>query len=485
MGTAFAPLITMKGRTYDLTVHFTVKRLLCSRKGRRAIVGWMNANRASRDYEKVYSVVAGLTSRGINLVEPVVATATAAACMLSPAITLPLNTQTGWTGICKRCHTESMTMGRVKKVSLAFRSTGAKEYSRNASFIKKGVKGLTFVNLGTRGRGVSAVDEVRETEGTDAGKVAADGLLFRNGHGMRLTCEFGKYPPKGSEVVLGMKSYRMVKNGSEWKMRNVISVNGIPTGGDVFIAEHYVKLNAAGKKVLQAQAAPQDKSSLLDGIKARYSAPQAKTFEEIKNEVKEIEKSIAENRVLVKEGGPLAAGKDAGKEENELAESPADNRVITREQKDSYEVTLYIGGLSVTHVFRNDSHMTFHEVFPRAYPKISLHETINVPLEKVKKDVSRYLMGIDGQLEKNMLTLIHKELSAMLGNSIIRQLPAPDGRIISDVKIIGQEDSSRYVYIYLSLGRNSGEWVAINDDYLVKIMQSEAVPSYTANRAGK
>ena len=481
MGTAFASLVTMNGRPYDLTVQSAVKRLLCSRKGRRAIAGWMNANRTSRDYGKVYTVVAGLTSRGFNIVEPVIATATAATCMLSPAITLPLNTQAGLLGICKRCHTENIVMGGVKRVSLTVRTPAAREYPRKASLIKRDMKRLTFVNLGTRGRGVSAVDEVRETEGTDAGKVAAGGLLFRNGHGMRLTCEIGKYPPKGSEVVLGTKTYCMVKNGSEWKMRNVVSVNGIPTGGDVFIAEYYVRLDAGVKNVLQAQAAPQDKSSLLDGIKARYSAPQAKTFEAIKNEVKEIEKGIAESRTEARD----ASGKGAAKGEDEPEESPADNRVITREQKDSYEVTLYIGGLSVTHIFKNDSNRTYHEVFPRAYPKISLHETIKVPLEKVKRNVSRYLLGVDGQLEKNMLTLIHKELSAMLGNSIIRQLPPPDGRIISDVRIIGQEDSSRYVYIYLSLGKNSGEWVAINDDYLVKIMQSEAVPSYTANRAGR
>jgi hypothetical protein len=96
-----------------------------------------------------------------------------------------------------------------------------------------------------------------------------------------------------------------------------------------------------------------------------------------------------------------------------------------------------------------------------------------VPLEEVKSNFSHYIQGLDGKLELNLLMLAQEEIAPLFTNKVARQLPSPDSRIVTDIKII-EDDDTGHIYLFL----NSGRQIALNDDLLVKIIRSEPIASY-------
>lgn len=521
MDAAFNTLIWLNGRIFDIAEHNNVRRLLVSRRGRRAIAKWLNNHKASPDYEKVYSVVSGLTNAGGISVESLIATATITTCVLSPVLSSSQINKAGYAPICKVCHvSENEINGNAKKriVKIPVEKKPAavdkegvpQAHARKAS-IDRDIKQLTFVNLGTVGSGVKSIGEVYEVEEGGEGRVGTAKLLFRDGKGMRLISELGKYPPMGAEVVFGSKAYQMLKNGIEWNMRNIVSINGIPADRDVFIAEYFVKKQDNKESSYQVQ----NKKALIKEIQERYASylteKSGNSLQETairetgntdantaltKTAVKKNEDALQTEKPAlrdVQDNKPEYAFYQAKesegfieKEVKGLVENMVDNRVLTSEKSDSYEVTLHFGGLAVSHVFKRDSNATIHEAFLKAYPKISLREVVNVPLEEIKENISRYLRGKDGQLEANMLFLVTKELRTMLGNSVVRQLPAPDDCFVTDVKIMSEGDYYfKYIYIHMYYGFDSGRWVALDDELLSKLVQSEPIPLYTKISASR
>lgn len=58
-------------------------------------------------------------------------------------------------------------------------------------------------------------------------------------------------------------------------------------------------------------------------------------------------------------------------------------------------------------------------------------------------------------------------------NKVARQLPAPDNRIVTDIRIT-ESDDARHIYFCF----NSGQWTVLDDELLVKVMHSEPIASY-------
>lgn len=297
----------------------------------------------------------------------------------------------------------------------------------------KSLKSLTFINLGTRGSGISSIGELYKINDRAAGRVGTMRLLFRDERGMRLACELGKHPPRGAEVVFGTMAYRMWKNGTEWNMRTIVSINGMAVKENVFIAEHFVEKQSASKKVLQVR-----------------NTGNMRTDERSKS-----------------------AFYRRGESEVPLSK-PAEKSLIIKEEGAFYRVTSHFGGLTVTHTFKGSSRVTVHEASLKAYPSISFQEVFSVPLEEMKNNFAKYLNGFDGNLELNLLMLAKNEIVPLFTNKVARQLPAPDNRIVTDIRIT-ESDDARHIYFCF----NSGQWTVLDDELLVKVMHSEPIASYT------
>ena len=352
------------------------------------------------------------------------------AVLMIPVRSFSQNKTRVFSGICKICHIEEHRAAinwKATKKSPAIPkiSKKNKHISRKASLRKSEIKELTFITLDSRGQGVKAVGEVYEVEGSMTGKVAVARLAFRDEQGMRLICEFGKYPPKGAEVLLGNKAYRMWKSGMQWNMRNVQSINGISTGGNVFIAEYFVKLNA-GSRVKSTD-------------------------------------------------NPEAAAAPQRREEPPIQKSEA-GRMIIQEDGNSLRIISSIGSLTISHIFKGRASVTLHEASLKAYPEIVFQEIYNTPLAKVKEDILRSIRGVDGNFETNFLFRINQELGAMFSNHTSCQLASPDNRIITGVKIMG-DSNSRFLYYSL----HNSEWMLMDDDTLGKLFQSRSVSSYATH----
>ncbi|MBF0328795.1 MAG: hypothetical protein HQL10_06530 [Nitrospirae bacterium] len=307
-------------------------------------------------------------------------------------------------------------------------------------------KELTFVNLGSTGQGIEKVGEIYETGNSAEAKVSSTQLIFRNDKGMRLMSGMGKYAPKGADIVLGEKAYKMLKNGVEWNMRSVTSINGTEINEAVFIAEYFIKKDSASPKYVvklkdqslmaKAEAAPE------------YNLYQSATVE--KAQKKHLESEISK-----------------------AIQKPLDTTTTADEKTNVYEMTTRLGGLTINHTFRGSGSLTIHEVSLKSYPEATFQEVFTVPLSEVKKDIVKYKYGMDGKIEKNIMVILAKELSPMFSNNMVRQLPSPDGRFVTGIKIIGDDEYLKNIYFGLS----NGQWFPLNDDFLSKILLSE--PIYT------
>ncbi|TAN45780.1 MAG: hypothetical protein EPN22_01140 [Nitrospirae bacterium] len=312
---------------------------------------------------------------------------------------------------------------------------------------KAGKKELTFVDLGSKGQGIESIGEIYETGNSAEAKVSSSQLIFRNDKGMRLMSSLGKYAPKGADIVLGDKAYKMVKNGVEWNMRSLTSINGTEINDTVFIAEYFIKKDSASPKYV---------------VKLRDQGLQAKA-----------ETVVPEYNLYQSAGIEKAQKKHLESEISKAIQKPLDTTDATDEKTGSYEMTTRFGGLTVNHTFRGSGSLTIHEVSLKSYPEATFQEVFTVPLSEVKKDMVKYKYGIDGKIEKNIMTLLTKELSPLFSNNIVRQLPLPDGRFVTGIKIIGEDEYLKNIYF----GLNNGQWFPLNDEFLSKILQSE--PIYT------
>lgn len=156
-------------------------------------------------------------------------------------------------------------------------------------------------------------------------------------------------------------------------------------------------------------------------------------------------------------------GTETLKQEDINKNVPEENIVVER-----YETLVYLGGLTVRHVFEERSNKTSHKAFLEAYPGISVSETITVSVRQIKKELSKYTRGETNNIEAEMLFSLNKELNKLFENGQIRKLPAPDSRIVVGVKMVSEDNGSRHLYF----GFNNGQWFPISDEFLVKIIHS-------------
>ncbi len=333
--------------------------------------------------------------------------------------------------VCKACHTTNPLASKHRKnvSSLSLKNT----------VIKKFENALAFVSLGSRGRGVGSVSEVYEVEKDGlSGAVSAERLLFRDRQGIRLISEMGRYPAKGSEIVFGTKAYRMWKNGRQWDMRNVVSINGIAVAGDVFISEAFVK-----KTGTPGNSRPQNRTVAREN--SNGNKPEVAFYDE--------------------------------KDGEEFLISPSKKEPIIIDEGNSCKVTSYFGELTVNHIFKGRSRITVHEVSFAAYPGISFQEAFNVPFSEVKGNIMKYLGGYDGNVEKTMLTLVREELAPMFQNNSARQFPPPDNRVITGLKL---HDTAGAKQMYACFQKK--RWIPVDDELLTKILKSGPVTTYAGIR---
>ena len=246
--------IRMYGRRYDLVSRQNLIFLLKSRTGRRTIVKWLNKHRDSGNYLHVYNEIAGLTGDATLFLNPFIAGITATTFVLSSF---------SWHNMPNSAYADNANL------------PGNKFNSHNIHEISKQQPGeLVFTNTNTRGYGIEKVEELNDMEGGQKGKIIAKRLLFRNEKGMRLICELGRYAPAGAEIVFGNRTYRMIKNGVAWNMRNITGINDRPVPENIFIAEKFVgksKYTAGkqGDKIVHAaqRDVPVDKADNFERIR--------------------------------------------------------------------------------------------------------------------------------------------------------------------------------------------------------------------------
>lgn len=354
----------------------------------------------------------------VSLTAAVLALSTA----FMPSLALSRSAVSAPSGVCRACHT--------KHPLTASNPGNAVHTSARAGRLVQNTKTLTFVNLGTRGSGIGSVGELQTAgDGTITGKVRSARLLFRDARGMRLACELGKYLPKGADLVMGTKTYLLSKSGVAWRMRNVVSINGMAVSGNVFVAEQFVEKNS-----------PPVKTFLAQGIKPA---------------------DIAEH-----------SAKRASRKMTER--EPSEKMSLTiKDERISFTATERCGGFTIVHSFKGTSRITVHEAYLQAYPSASFQEIFSVPLEEVRNNIARYIRGLDGTMELTLLALAGEDIMPLFANKAARQLPPPDSRIVTEMKLAERGDAGR-VYFRFS----SGEWTALDDELLTKIVRSEPVAAY-------
>lgn len=606
--------VRVNNKTYDLNLRGNIAFLLSIKRGRQALVRWLNAHQQNPDHETVYATVSGFVGGQGRIFEPVIATAAIASFAFTPTIAFPLVKP--MSPVCKSCHKDGINDNGI----VIAKKIPAKTYAKKETPKKEDITSLTFVNLGSTGSGVEEISEVADLGETATGKIIASRLNFRDDKGMRQMNELGRHAPKGAEVAFGSKSYTMIRNGIEWNMRNITSINGIEINENVFIAEFFVKHETDDRKYLAKtektettikkeqkakdksveetpaldkaaepveelktakpdtetvkppeQAGPSAKPEkkeltfvnlgstgqgiesvgeiyetgnsaeakvgstqllfrndkgirLMSGL-GKYAPKGAdvvfgdKAYKMVKNSVEwnmrnitsingtEIndnvfiaeyftKKDSEEPKYVVKlsDESTRAQAAEAAVPEYNLYQSPEvekaqkkhlesdiskalqkplDTTGSAEDRQSVYETTTSFGGLTVTHIFRGSGSLTIHEVSLKSYPEATFQEVITVPIARVKKDIAKYKYGIDGEIEKNIMLFLAKELSPLFNNKIVRQLPEPDGRFVTGIKKVVNGRDIQNIYF----GMNNGQWLPLNDEFLCKILQSE--PIYT------
>ena len=341
--------------------------------------------------------------------------------------------------LCRACHLPAPGKGG----GAARPSEGQR---KNA--LKK-VSTLLFTRLLAKEYEPVKAGEVYSLSAGGEGKVMATHVLFRDNRGRCLRCEIGRHFPKGSVVLLGDRAYRMQKGSGEWVMRRVDAVNGIPVGGEVFIAESFVK-------AAERAASPP----------SRKPAP---------------ETAAADAAEMSGRERPLPAVKKHTPDLREVtAREATGNVVVMKNEEDRYEVVSTLGELTVHHTFRGHARITVHEVYFASYPRVYLQEIFNVPLAEVKKNSDRFLRGYDGTLGAKMLSAVHRELNPLFDTRIGRRLPSPDERVVTGMRLVG-DDFMRYIYVDMT----DGQGVPLTDALLIKIIRSEPASPHDKDREGE
>ncbi|MEW5744847.1 MAG: hypothetical protein AB1805_05325 [Nitrospirota bacterium] len=465
--------ITIRGARFDLTMPGTVASLLRLRRGRRAVARWLNSHKHHPEFDHIHALVMAAATpvtlaEGLKrILEPLAAAAALFVLLAPPAVSYSSTAAQPFAKECTVCHRTATPYGiqkelRKKPVALKQRQSAAPP-ARTVSFGSAGQK-LVFASLGSGGYGISRVGKVYLIEAESRGSVEAQGVLFRDEAGMRLRCALGSTVPKGASVVLGSKAYTLTRGGAEWTMRNVISINGVPVEGDVFIADYYIKRKAPGERLLlQAKAA----APAADTGHRRH-APASSGVD--------TPSGITAMSVMipaVEDTAPVT-----GIAERALA-AVAENPITVEQREDGYEATSRCSGLTVKHLFRGSGAMTVHEASLAAYPELTFLEVFNVPVAEAIKNIAKYSRGVDNQLGRNIITFINSRLKPLFDHNRLRRLPHPDSRLVLDIRITGSDDYSKTI----ALRTSGGEWIPLSDELLTGILQSEPVSSYAEQAA--
>lgn len=491
--------IWVGGKCFNLVLQDSRAHLLGFRKGRRALARWLDANKDHPIYAVVNDHFSSFCQKNMRVFERAIAAATLALSIAAPAASFA---QSGMRPIamgCEPCH-QTPQKSSVPRPESALK----KPVSKEGAALKKGIRKaslaaeprkLKFFTTGSRGSGVTKVGTVHHLSGTAVGKVGTTGLLFRDARGERLLCGLGRSAPKGADVVLGTRAYTLWKNGKEWTMRNIVALNGIAVEGDVFIADSFIEQALDGRKEsfdpekkrpeLNPVQAWKEEQSHAPGraVKMPSSSPDARENTGMRDEVKvlgantvqAVEEKPAPAQSAATQRAPLSSPLSADSRIREMVSSIAEDRIIVEQKGDRYEVTSFFGGLTVLHTFKGGSGMiTIHEASLKAYPELSFMEVFNVPLTEVVKNIASYSRGVNGQMGKHIVLFVKRQLKPLFDNNRMRQLPPPDSRLLTGVRIVGDDEYFKQAYF----STTGGEWVSLDDELLVRILHSEPVTSY-------